>query len=259
MLFNVLINSKKKCVNKINTFKINYSGGSSSISTLPNIINELRDFTEDNMNTNIKDFNEKIYIRIFDNVDEPYIVKDNYNLHIPENYIEETDLLNDIKSKIGDIHIIFVKDSQENPLTENEEANVLLNFNNMNFGSVLIYRNKVFFKNYLNINKEIEDYIITEIKKINNKINLGIAEEYVTTYYESKPETIVNKIQNIISNVEIKLSNKSSSEEAKSSNKNSGEETESSNKLSAFYDNFYVPIDDKDFDDEEDERPEDFA
>ena len=30
-------------------------------------------------------------------------------------------------------------------------------------------------------------------------------------------------------------------------------------KLSAFYDNFYVPIDDKDFDDEEDERPEDFA
>lgn len=30
-------------------------------------------------------------------------------------------------------------------------------------------------------------------------------------------------------------------------------------KISAFYENFYVPTDDKDFDDEEDERPEDFA
>ena len=182
MLFNVLINSKKKCVNKINTFKINYSGGSSSISTLPNIINELRDFTQNNMNTNIKDFNEKIYIRIFDNVDEAYIVKDNYNLHIPEkyinnNYTDYTDLLNDIKSKIGDIHIIFVEDLGMDPNNDQvdtkskdmdtNEEDIETTFNNMKFGSVLIYRNMIYLKENENFD-EILDSIIPEINKIQN-------------------------------------------------------------------------------------------
>ena len=187
MLFNVLINSKKKCVNKINTFKINYSGGSSPTSTLPDIIKELRDFTQNNMNTNIKDFNEKIYIKIFDNVDEAYIVKDNYNLHIPKKYINNIDLLKDIKSKIGDIHIIFIKDYLEIDPNEQVDAefkdidpnddneNVNFQFNNMGFGSVLIYKNNIFLKENNNlIDENLKSIIIHEISKIPNKQDLNI-------------------------------------------------------------------------------------
>ncbi len=229
MLFNVLINSKKKCVNKINTFKINYSGGSSSISTLPNIINELRDFTQNNMN---KDFNEKIYIRIFDNVDEEYIVKDNYNLHIPEKYINNTDLLNDIKSKIGDIHIIFVKDLYLNsPLTEeNEGEDVETNFNDMNFGSVLIYRNIIFLKN--NIDKD-EDYILTEINKIEDKKNLKIYRPEGVIVFESdlynKIEDIINEPKSNENELNISYNEDNDTSISSNSNKNNDTSTSSNN------------------------------
>ena len=223
MLFNVLINSKKKCVNKINTFKINYSGGSSPTSTLPDIIKELRDFTQNNMNTNIKDFNEKIYIRIFDNVDEAYIVKDNYNLHIPEKYIDSKYLLNDIKSKIGDIHIIFIKDYLErDPNYEEVDAY----FNDMVFGSVLIYRNMIFLKN--NIDKD-EDYIITEINKIEDKKNLQIynPEGVFESDLYNEIKKIINEPKSNEDELNISYIEDNDTSISSNSNKNNGTSTSS--------------------------------
>ncbi len=140
MLFNKLNSSKKKCLNKICTYKINYSGGSSSTNRKITK-NEFLDYFIDHTNEMILN-NEHIH-----NLNVTNKIK------IDINFNDEN-----IKSELKiDNNILIIKESL---------LNLLFNIGNVQF------RNFVFFLNDLSIKKKIDDIFIIYIEKDeNNEIN----------------------------------------------------------------------------------------